>query len=721
MGAGSAVAAPLGPHPLDRHRAGARDRRRGRRADRRRPAGVEGVRARASRPTGAQHRHRAPRRRARRDRRRRPPRHGAAGLRGDRRRLRGARPGRRPRARDAGAAAAPRRQPVPRAAHPQGRHHGPRPGRGGGHLRHRHAGPGVHGPRGRARGAGGGWRRRPHRLHPVAAQRPRPGRRVPRARARSRAPQPGRRRRRVRRARRRQPAHPRVPARGAHAEAREDRVLPRGVVPRPRAPPSGAHLDAPQRRARRHPRVVRVAHRARRRGLPLVELPRGRQRGVLRPGSLPRGERDRRCVRRPHEQPAVRGHARLRRRAGVLRPRGADGQARGRVRGRPDRAPPAQRHGTRRHAAHRAGRRRRASGRRGHPGVRRPAPAGRARLGRRPLPSRRRRPHDRHRRRAPGRRLRRGFQEPHVRRGLHGRIGRALPPRRRAGDDHVRRGRGRPGLRDARAADRPHGARHRRRPARARRHRHRLGRLHIGEPPDDDVGRCGAEGLRGGSGPARRPRRRGQAPRRRRVRGHRRAPPQAHPPPRRRRPGRRARGHGLRRAPRRRRRRPRARARARRARRHRPGRRQGAEPVAVPRSGRRRHRPGRGPRFDGGAARGRRVGAQPELHRLPHPDRPRRAVGRRHLHRGPRTRRPLRREGRRRASRHLIDARRRRRPPRRDRQAASPASPSPPATSASHERGGRRACASRSRGCGSGSMPSARSARSTAAAAPGSR
>ena len=43
--------------------------------------------------------------------------------------------------------------------------------RGRGHLRDRHAGPGVHGPRGRARHTGRGRRRRPRRVDPVAAQR----------------------------------------------------------------------------------------------------------------------------------------------------------------------------------------------------------------------------------------------------------------------------------------------------------------------------------------------------------------------------------------------------------------------------------------------------------------------------------------------------------------------------------------------------------------------
>ena len=60
-----------------------------------------------------------------------------------------------------------------------------------------------------------------------------------------------------------------------------------------------------------------------------------------------------------HQPPAVRGDARVRRRAGVLRPRGPDGQARRGVRARPGRDPAAQRDGDRRPADHRAGRRER--------------------------------------------------------------------------------------------------------------------------------------------------------------------------------------------------------------------------------------------------------------------------------------------------------------------------------------------------------------------------
>ena len=121
------------------------------------------------------------------------------------------------------------------------------------------------------------------------------------------------------------------------------------------------------------------------------------------------------------------------------------------------------------------------------------------------------------------------------------------------------------------------------------RHVDRLGRLHLGEPPDDDVGRRGREGLprrralerRETRGAARSRRsttsivgRRLDAPQRAPgdVRG-RGVPPPGHAPARRRRPGRRPRVVRVRRAPGGRRRRPRARPGAGRAPRHRAGRR----------------------------------------------------------------------------------------------------------------------------------------------------
>ena len=71
--------------------------------------------------------------------------------------------------------------------------------------------------------------------------------------------------------------------------------------------------------------------------------------------------------RRLHEQPAVRCDARLRRGADLLRGRGADGQARGRARHRPGRAPAPERARAGRHARDRPGRHRLAADPRGHP------------------------------------------------------------------------------------------------------------------------------------------------------------------------------------------------------------------------------------------------------------------------------------------------------------------------------------------------------------------
>ena len=95
------------------------------------------------------------------------------------------------------------------------------------------------------------------------------------------------------------------------------------------------------------------------------------QRHHPHPGPVPLPQRRRRGLGRAHQPPAVRGDARLRRRPGVLRPRGPDGPARRGVRARPRRAPAAQRHGHRRPADHRAGRRER--------GARWPAASGRRR------------------------------------------------------------------------------------------------------------------------------------------------------------------------------------------------------------------------------------------------------------------------------------------------------------------------------------------------------
>ena len=62
---------------------------------------------------------------------------------------------------------------------------------------------------------------------------------------------------------------------------------------------------------------------------------------------------------------------------------------------------------------------------------------------------------------------------------------------RRRGHGDLRLRRGRPGLRHPRPAVHPRGARRRRGRARPGRHLDRLGRLHLGQPPDVDVGRRG--------------------------------------------------------------------------------------------------------------------------------------------------------------------------------------------------------------------------------------
>ena len=70
-------------------------------------------------------------------------------------------------------------------------------------------------------------------------------------------------------------------------------------------------------------------------------------------GPVRGAERAARLDGRLHQQPAVRRDARLRRRADVLRGRGADGQARRGARDRPGRAAAAERDRARRHAADR--------------------------------------------------------------------------------------------------------------------------------------------------------------------------------------------------------------------------------------------------------------------------------------------------------------------------------------------------------------------------------
>ncbi len=88
-------------------------------------------------------------------------------------------------------------------------------------------------------------------------------------------------------------------------------------------------------------------------------------------GPVRGAERADRVDLRLHEQPAVRRDARLRRRADLLRRRGADGQARRGARDRPGRAAAPERARPGRHAADRAGDRGLAAGRRGDPPRRR--------------------------------------------------------------------------------------------------------------------------------------------------------------------------------------------------------------------------------------------------------------------------------------------------------------------------------------------------------------
>ena len=152
-----------------------------------------------------------------------------------------------------------------------------------------------------------------------------------------------RRRRRVRRAGGPVDADPRRAARAAHEPAREDRLQPRGVVRRPHPPASREDLGGASRDARGEARQRSRAHPARRRRV-RVELDRGHvERRVVRLRPVRGRQRADREHVRLHEQSALRRDARLRRGAGVLRPRGADGQARGRAGHRPDRAAAAQR------------------------------------------------------------------------------------------------------------------------------------------------------------------------------------------------------------------------------------------------------------------------------------------------------------------------------------------------------------------------------------------
>ena len=231
----------------------------------------------------------------------------------------------------------------------------------------------------------------------------------------------------------------------------------------------------------------------------VVELPRARQRRVLRGRPVPRAERRSwRLAVRTNNPPcgAMRGFGVG---AGVLRARGADGQARRGVRARPGRAAAAQRA---RDPATSCSPASVIEGvlpvARGDPRVRRAARCrrrGRRRRDRAVPAARAAPPTPADVRRGVGFAV--GVQEPHVRRGLRGRLDRALPARRRrwptitcaaaeVGQGFV----------TLAAADRAHGARRRRGRARAGRHVDRLGGFHVGEPPDDDVGRRGRAACR---------------------------------------------------------------------------------------------------------------------------------------------------------------------------------------------------------------------------------
>ena len=135
---------------------------------------------------------------------------------------------------------------------------------------------------------------------------------------------------------------------------------------------------------------------------------------------------------RLHEQPAVRRDARLRRRADLLRRRGADGQARGRARARPGRAPAAERARARRHAPDRPADRGLAADRRGDPpaAALEPPRAGGAAARSAPA-ARRRRQHDARRGRTARHRLRRRLQEHRLLGGLRRLLRRARPAVRR--------------------------------------------------------------------------------------------------------------------------------------------------------------------------------------------------------------------------------------------------------------------------------------------------
>ena len=219
-------------------------------------------------------------------------------------------------------------------------------------------------------------------------------------------------------------------------------------------------------------------------------------------------ERADRLLRRLHRQPAVRRDARLRRRADLLRPRGADGQA-GRRAGawtrsscgaatrcpRAPSSPPARRSARPRPVAALL-----------DSVASRPLPGPSRDHARRPLQ------HHPRRGRAARDRLRGRLQERRLLGGLRRLLDRARAAlargRRAAGRGPHRGRRGRPGAGHRAGADRAPRARRRARDRAARRHAGRLGRLLVGLAPDLHDRRRGQARLRGGARGARAARRR---------------------------------------------------------------------------------------------------------------------------------------------------------------------------------------------------------------------
>ena len=123
-------------------------------------------------------------------------------------------------------------------------------------------------------------------------------------------------------------ADPRLHARAAHRPAGEDGVRPRGVVLRPRPPPPGADvLRARRRRARQRCVYVEARGAPRRRRVRVIVAAVASNAACFAAGpyAVPNARID--AYVAVHQQPALRRDARLRRGAGRVRARGADGQA----------------------------------------------------------------------------------------------------------------------------------------------------------------------------------------------------------------------------------------------------------------------------------------------------------------------------------------------------------------------------------------------------------